>query len=183
MTEASQLLLQHFKEKKAEKDSTAVQEARRLVNLYRSLPCFGESFLPRYNQMLLEVKPGVKRLLNTFMGGKEVEDYLEFLEQNAHLTKAETEQTDVINVSQTKGYLPTPDADLGDKKADGMITISEAEWQEMKAQKEALIQQKQALLNTLGKLGQKPTSAPQKKSSFENYSEIIEDTSGGKSDE
>ncbi|MGN0919964.1 MAG: hypothetical protein ACI4OR_04340 [Alphaproteobacteria bacterium] len=184
MTEASQLLLQHFKEKKAEKDSTSLQEARRLVNLYRSLPFLGEDFISRYNQMLLQVKPGVKRLLGTFMGGKEVEDYLEFLEENAHLSKTESEQQDTVNVSQTKGYLPTPDNDLEIKKVNGMITISEAEWQEMKIQKEALVQQIKTLLHTFESLGQTaPPKAPEKKTAFENYSEIIEDVSGGKSNE
>ena len=184
MTEASQLLLQHFKEKKAEKDSVSLQEARRLVNLYRSLSCFGDDFVSQYNQMLLEIKPSVKRLLNTFMGGKEVEDYLEFLEQNAHLSKTEAEQSDMVNVSQTKGYLPSPDSDLDVKKENGMITVSEAEWQKMKNQNDDLLQQKQALLNTLTKLGQKPGGESKPvTSSFDNYSEIIEDTSGGKPNE
>jgi len=183
MTEASQVLLQHFKEKKAEKDSTSVQEARRLVNLYRSLSCLGEAFVPQYNQMLLQVKPGVKRLLNTFMGGKEVEDYLEFLEQNAHLTRAEAEQNDRADTLQTKGYLPSPEADVELKKENGTVTISEAEWQEMKKQNAALMQQKQALLNTLNQFGQKSVPESSAASSFENYSEIIEDTSGGKTNE
>ncbi len=174
MTEASQLLLQHFKEKKAEKDSVSVQEARRLVNLYRSLSCFGNDFLPQYNQMLLAVKPNVKRLLSTFMGGKEVEDYLEFLEQNAHLTNTEVEQTDVVNLSQMKGYLPLPDDDLkGGREDDSMMLVSKVEWQEMKSQKEAL-------LNTLNELCQNSAPNSQSNSSNENYSEIVEDTSGGK---
>ena len=87
MLESSQVLLQHFKARKSEKDRQATQEARRLVNLYRSLSCFGDGFVGQYNQMLLSVKPNVKRLLRNFMGGEEVEDYLEFLQENAHLSK------------------------------------------------------------------------------------------------
>ena len=80
MAENTEILLERFKAKKAEKDSASLQEARRFVNLYRSLSCFGNDFVDKYNEMLLMIKPNVRRLLSTFMGGKEVEDYLEFLE-------------------------------------------------------------------------------------------------------
>ena len=52
MAEDTKILLKNFKEKKAEKDSTSLQEARRLVNLYRSLSCFGDDFVEKHNEML-----------------------------------------------------------------------------------------------------------------------------------
>ena len=175
MQEAGQNLLQRFKAKKTEKDSVALQEARRLVNLYRSLSCFGDGFLNEYNKLLLNTKPGVRRLLSTFMGGNEVEEYLEFLLDNAHLSGSEEEQKADFDVSQSKkGYLPTPDADLQQQEtSDGMIKISKEEWEKMKSQYENLMKQLKLLSGTAKTVG---TSA--ERSDFENYSEIIEDTSG-----
>ena len=191
MVEVTQSLLERFKAKKAEKDSNALQEARRLVNLYRALPCFGPDFVDKYNQMLLASKPGVRRLLGTFMGGKEVEEYLEFLDQNAHLSTSEKDEGEEETVvTQNKGYLPTPDEDLGTSKT-GNISVSETQWREMQAEKEALAKQTQDLLNALKKLEGKQMSSPQgqevgtfgKPSSFDHYSEIVEDVPGGKNDE
>ena len=178
MVESSQTLLQHFKAKKSEKNSVALQEARRLVNLYRSLACFGDDFLAEYNKMLLDTKPSVKRLLGTFTGGDEVEDYLEFLQENAHLTKAEVEQNTSQGNFQTKGYLPTPDEDVKSETSNGMVTISKEEWEKMKAQKEALTKQLQSLSNMA-----KTVQTTVGQSDFDSYSEIIEDSSGGKNNE
>ena len=191
MSEATQLLLQRFKAKKTEKDSTSLQEARRLVNVYRSLSCFGDAFIDKYNDMLLHVEPNVRRLFGTFMGGKEVEDYLEFLEENAHLSVSEKGQNKTVGVSQTKGYLPNPDSDdTATLKKDGTIAITEQEWKEMKAQNAALAKKTQDLLNIVTKLEEKNGSqvsvgraSMTKSSPFERYSEILEDTTGGKSDE
>ena len=190
MVEATQSLLQRFKAKKAEKDSNALQEARRLVNLYRSLACFGDDFVGQYNQMLLAVKPGVRRLLATFMGGKEVEEYLEFLEQTAHLPVSD-KGAEEMSVPQNKGYLPTPDEDMTVPKKDNSAPVPDTQWQEMQAQKEILVKQTQELLNALKKLEEKPAPVSQiqgtrtfeKPSSFDRYSEIIEDTAGGKNNE
>ena len=193
MAETTQILLERFKSKKAEKDSTSLQEARRLVNLYRSLSCFGNDFVDKYNQMLLTSKPNVRRLLSTFMGGKEVEDYLEFLEQNTHVSvSGKGENKSSTELPQNKGYLPDPDFDLGTKKEQGMISVSEKEWNEMQAQKDALVKQTQELLSALKKLEGNKFSSPQatapnlsatKSPSFENYSEILEDTGGDKINE
>ena len=135
MPESTESLLQRFKAKKAEKDSTSLQEARRLVNLYRSLSCFGDDFVGKYNEMLLMIKPNVRRLLGTFMGGKEVEDYLEFLEQNAHLSVSEKGQTDTdaaVVPQNNKGYLPDPDLDIGAKKTtEDVISVRTSEWKEL----------------------------------------------------
>ncbi len=167
MPTENQSILQHFKAKKSEKNSFAQQEARRLVNLYRSLSCFGDDFLNEYNQMLLDVKPNVRRLLGTFVGGEEVEDYLEFLHENAHLTKEEVKQN-TENITQTKGYLPTPDMDVALTQTGDTITISREEWQKMKERAEFL----EKKLRTLTDASKTLKTAV---SDFENYSEIIEE--------
>ena len=128
--------------------------------------------------MLLDTKPNVKRLLGTFMGGDEVEDYLDFLQENAHLTKAEVEQNTSQGNFQTKGYLPVPDEDVKSEMSNGMVTISKEEWEKMKAQKEALAKQLQSLSNAA-----KTIRTTVGQSNFDNYSEIIEDSSGGKNNE
>ena len=168
MSESSQVLLQHFKARKSEKDRQAIQEARRVVNLYRSLSCFGEDFIPIYNQMLLAVKPNVKRLLRNFMGGEEVEDYLEFLQENAHLSKAEVEQKNADNpVQMKKGYLPDPEFDL-DGTAVKMVKVPQTEWEKM-----------QTSAVSKSSLSFKNMRTP----STEKYSEIIEEGSGEKEHE
>lgn len=185
MSEASKNLLIRFREKQSEKDSSSLLDARRLVNLYRSLPCFGDGFLDQYNQMLLSVKPNVRRLLRNFMGGEEVEDYLQFLEQNVHLSDTQEEQKTTNEALQKTGYLPDPDEDTTNAPSDGMIKISESEWKQVNAQRESLLEQTQNLLKALGKLEHDSSvskkMAPSFKnnpstSSFENYSEIIEES-------
>ena len=188
MTENTEILLQRFKAKKAEKDSTSLQEARRLVNLYRSLSCFGNDFVGKYNEMLLAIKPNVRRLLSTFMGGKEVEEYLEFLEQNAHLAVSETTQEGRGEVvPQNKGYLPMPDLDVGvNKTGEKMISVREEDWNKLCAQKEHLVKQTQDLLNVLKRFegssfaSVQGIATPSEKSAFETYSEIIEESPGEK---
>ena len=178
MTESSQTLLEHFKAKKAEKDSVALQEARLLVNLYRSLSCFGNDFLEKYNQMLLNAKPGVRRLFSMFMGGDEVEEYLEFLLQNVHLTKEEVEKNTTQGIAQTKGYLPTPEADIPSEGQPGMITISKEEWDKLNAQKETLAKRLQVISDAA-----KKTESSALGADFGHYSEILEETSGGEKNE
>ncbi len=167
MPTENQSLLQHFKAKKSEKNSFAQQEARRLVNLYRSLSCFGDDFLNEYNQMLLNIKPNVRRLLGTFVGGDEVEDYLEFLHENAHLSDDEVNQN-IEQVSQKKGYLPTPDMDPNSTQGSDKIMVSKEEWQKMKERAEFL----EKKLRTLTDVSKTLKTAV---SDFENYSEIIEE--------
>ena len=179
MSETSKNLLETFKAKQTEKDTSLLQEARRLVNLYRSISCFGDEFVEQYNQLLLSTKPNIRRLLRNFMGGEEVESYLQFLEQNAHLSKGDMEQKNASGDLQIKGYLPDPSTDKTSFPETGKISISESEWKEMKEQKKALQEQTALLLKRLEKLEQnvsaarRGTSAP---SSYENYSEIIEES-------
>ena len=170
MTESKNVLLESFKNRHSEKETIFSREALRLVNLYRSLSCFGSEFVDKYNQMLLSASPAVRRLLSSFMGGEEVEEYLEFLQQHAHLSDSEVEKETTAAV-QTKGYLPTPDSDISKTRGDKNVSIPQKEWENIQAEHLALKQQNQQLLQALSK---------QKESAFnrnrvESYSEIIED--------
>ena len=165
MSESSKNLLKTFKAKQSEKDSSQLQEARRLVNLYRSISCFGDDFVEQYNRMLLDVKPNVRRLLRNFMGGEEVEAYLQFLEQTIHLSREGSEQKNVMD-TQIKGYLPDPSADKALFPSNGNVTVSRSEWEKMK-------EQTQTLLKRLVKLEHLLET---KKASYDNYSEIIEES-------
>ena len=183
MAGSTNSLLEAFKNRHATKSALVVKEAFRLVNLYRSLSCFESDFVDKYNQMLLSASPAVRRQLNTFMGGEEVADYLEFLEQNVHASSSEETSDNVIS---QKGYLPTPEEDIPvmNKAPAGVKKFSEEEWEKMKVQKEALIEQTQTLLNALDKLGRlsassatvEDTSAETREIPSEKYSEIIEET-------
>ena len=192
MVESKNILLENFKNRKSVKEGVAYQEALRLVNLYRSLSCFGNEFVEKYNQMLLSTSPAVRRLLNTFMGGEEVEDYLEYLEQNSHLSDQEVEQMTKEEVSNNKGYLPEPEKDIvyGEKSSSQESSVvSQKEWEEMKKQKQFLMEQVQFLLKELAGSSQGGDFSNQKLDSLmasnrfkqvnnprENYSEIVEET-------
>ena len=171
MTDTKNVLLESFKNKHSQKETEFSREALRLVNLYRSLSCFGSEFVDKYNQMLLSASPAVRRLLSSYMGGEEVEEYLEFLQQHAHLSDSEMEK-ETANPIQTKGYLPLPDADISKSESAERVSVSKKEWENLKAEYQALKQQTQLLLKAVEKQGiyyQNP------KLKSENYSEIIED--------
>ena len=160
-------LLQTFKERKRTKDNLDVQEAKRLVNLYRSLHCFGPEFVEKYNQILLNSTPGVRRLFGTFMGGQEVRDYFEFLQKNAHDSGQKVPGETFDSVSQTKGYLPEPTQETS-SSVSGMPS---SEWQQIKERQELLSKQIQQIMQILGQTQKRKVPAV-----GDDYSEIIEET-------
>lgn len=158
-------ILQLFKEKKVAKGNSDVQEARRLVNLYRSLHCFGDDFVEQYNQMLLSASPRVQRLLGTFMGGDEVAEYAEFLKQTSRLNDSEKQSEENVSNAIQGGYLPTPTQDLSKQPE------ASQEIEQLKMQQKALLDQVQQLMQNI------KSKSPMVKSSTgaEEYSEIIEE--------
>ena len=160
-------LLQAFKERKRTKDNLDVQEAKRLVNLYRSLHCFGPEFVEKYNQLLLNSTPGVRRLFGTFMGGQEVRDYFEFLQKNAHDSGQKLSGEAFDSGSQIKGYLPEP-TEENSNVTSGMPS---SEWQQIKERQELLSKQIQQIMQILGQTPKGKGSAMS-----DDYSEIIEES-------
>ena len=185
MPETKNLLLEKFKNRQSEKDTVIFQQAMQLVNQYRALSFLGSDFVDQYNQTLLNASPAVKRLLGTFMGGEEVEDYLEFLQQNFHLQGDELLQQENVE-TKNKGYLPEPDADVGWKN-NSSESVSLKEWEQIKEDNIILKEQIQGLLKELASLkqasgtGSFDKKAPSLRFSRTNnvgdgYSEIIEET-------
>ena len=164
-------ILQIFKDQRTAKNNLDAQEARRLVNLYRSLSCFGSTFIDQYNQMLLDSKPGVRRLFSTFMGGNEVADYLEFLQQSSTHSSEETPQNSATAVSP-KGYLPDPVDDLSSNGPSKGNT--ERELERLEEQQKILMDQMQKLIQKMSNgsngAGKMATSL-----NTESYSEIVEE--------
>ena len=161
-------ILQIFKDQRTAKNNLDVQEARRLVNLYRSLSCFGPTFIEQYNQMLLASKPGVRRLFGTFTGGMEVADYLEFLQQNVTPSSKESQQNSTASTSK-KGYLPEPSEDLVSGRSEKVNTDRELE--RLDEQQKILMEQMQRLLERVSTGETAKTAIP----SSDNYSEIVEE--------
>ena len=183
MAENKNILLESFKNRQSEKNTFASQEALRLVNLYRSLSFFNPEFVEKYNQMLLASSPDVRRLLHTFMGGEEVKDYLEFLQQNARLSDVTSEQKQNPE-NQVPGYLPQPGSDVSsEEKNDGKFFISQNEWEKLKQEHRVLEERLQQLLKggegTRNRSDLSQQSVVQKtsytSSADKNYSEIIEE--------
>ena len=179
MTESKNVLLESFKNRHSEKETESSREALRLVNLYRSLSCFGSEFIDKYNQMLLSASPAVRRLFSSLVGGEEVEDYLEFLQQHAHLSDSEVEK-ETVNPIQKKGYLPSPDADVLKTGQGGSVSISQKEWENMKTEYQSMKQRIQYLLKIFEKQG---IAIPEQRFNPNNYSEIIEDNAEDKDHE
>ena len=114
-TNSTNSVLDAFLKQRAKRQNNTALEARRLVNLYRHLPLFGEAFLETYNQMLLSSSPEVQMMLSDIIGGTVVRQYYDFL-------KARSKQNDTDNIIITdeeadnayhyrheESYLPSPD--------------------------------------------------------------------------
>ena len=188
MAENKNVLLESFKSRQSEKNTLASREALRLVNLYRSLSYFNPEFVEKYNQMLLACTPPVRRLLHTFMGGEEVKDYFDFLQQNAHLSDTMSKQDQNFG-TQTTGYLPQPDSDISLTKDDkGNFSVSQSEWEKLKQEHSILQERLQQLLKELEEVKQKGSGFTLRPVSYtsstnKNYSEIIEEEAEDKSHE
>lgn len=187
MAENKNFLLESFKNRQSEKNTLASREALRLVNLYRSLSYFNPEFVEKYNQMLLGSSPAVRRLLHTFMGGEEVKDYLDFLQQNSHLSDTTPDQKQTSGNQMMTGYLPQPDSDIGlTRNNEGSFSVSEAEWEKLKQEQRVLQERLQLLLKEVENTKQKGSGFSQRPVSYtpssnKNYSEIIEEGAEDKS--
>ena len=187
MAETKNVLLEKFKNRQSEKDTLASREALRLVNLYRSLSYFSPEFVDKYNQMLLSTSSDVRRLLHTFLGGEEVEDYFEFLQHHDHLS--ETETTNETNFDdQKKGYLPQPDSDIQMNSAPAeKFSSSQGKLEQLEKEQKLLQEQLQMILKELKKTAtgfpqNRPSVAPKSTVMNESYSEILEENLEDKTD-
>ncbi|MBR6411799.1 MAG: hypothetical protein IKS41_01390 [Alphaproteobacteria bacterium] len=92
---------------------TVMEEAQRLVNLYRHADAFGEEFMPKLDQMLLSASPEVQTALSDILGGQIVRQYCTYLKERTMPRETQPSDSDDNKpVEPQKGYLPTPDGDL-----------------------------------------------------------------------
>lgn len=163
-------LLKAFQEQKLTKANIELMQAQKLVNLYRALDCFQDGFADKFNEMLLESSVESRRMLSTIMGGSEVRNYLDFLEQQTNHTD---EENNPNSSKQLKGFLPSPDMDES-PTSNETVQISRQEWLEMQEQQRNLMEQTKNLMSMVknNSMGQ---SATVENTPVKNYSEIIED--------
>ena len=103
--ETIQTKFQAFLQQKNGKGNAVMQEAQKLVNLYRLLNCLGANFVDKYNAMLLDTSDEVLMTLNAIVGGREVREYFDFLNQDKHQEDS-SENEDAV--PQNSGWLPSP---------------------------------------------------------------------------
>ena len=171
-----------FLKKRNTKTNAAMQEAQRLVNLYRILGSFGPDFLAQYNTMLLNASSEVQMALGALVSGHEVRQYLEFL--RSELDKGTSEEQNDQAASK-KGWLPSP-ADEAKKRT--VVDSASPVWQDlMKAEEEKFqsmidalrVEQEQALKKMFDQLSGsfqvKASKSGMAKTESSEYSEIIEE--------
>lgn len=96
-----------FNKKRKEQGNDALMNAQRLVNLYRHASAFGDDFIQKFNQELLQASPEVQTVLSDIVGGNVVRQYYDFLKENATDIKSDNDKTAL----KKNGYLPSPDED------------------------------------------------------------------------
>ncbi len=112
MTETQQenLLRKAFLNKKQEQKNVVLDEAQRLVNLYRHSNAFGEKFISELDEQLLNMSPEVQSALSDISGGKVVRQYYDFLTENSNKVSPKDEES-AVQMGKV-GYLPAPDQDI-----------------------------------------------------------------------
>ena len=69
-------------------------KAQRFINVYRQLHVLREDLVTRYNDMLLEIDDDARASLPDIPGGRDVRDYLEYLERQKYGDDYEAENED-----------------------------------------------------------------------------------------
>ena len=74
--------------------------AQRFINVYRQLHVLREDLVTRYNDMLLEIDSDARSTLTDIPGGRDVRDYLEYLEHQKYGDDYVSEDSDDVFVSR-----------------------------------------------------------------------------------
>ena len=155
-TQAQSFRSSFIEEQKTHVD-TVIEEAQRLVNLYRHADAFGEEFMPKLDQMLLSATPEVQMALSDILGGQIVRRYCAYLKEKTAPQKAVEEDTTDKRLAPEQGYLPQPDDSLKvDALKDGNIEALLKEFLTAHQQElsELLKVQSENLTAVLGKMDQ-----------------------------
>ena len=110
MSETSQSLKSIFKQEQQNRGNDIIDEAQRLVNLYRHAESFGEEFMAKLDDMLLAASPEVQTALSDILGGQVVRQYCLFLKDRKMPKEEEQVEENAKDVSKQEGYLPKPTA-------------------------------------------------------------------------
>lgn len=157
-----------FIEEKKKHGNTVLDEAQRLVNLYRHANAFGENFSAQLDEMLLSASPEVQMALSDILGGQVVRQYCTYLKERTtpqDNKEQSNQETDVLG--KRLGYLPEPEDETSissqgnSKEIEALFkTVLTAHQQELseliKAQSENLT----ALLGRSNQEGYEKTSYP-----------------------
>ena len=106
MSEQNKSFKEIFKQEQQNRSNDVVDEAQRLVNLYRHAEAFGEEFMTELDEMLLTTSPEVQTALSGILGGQVVRQYCLFLKDKK--MPQETKQVEQKTEAVPKGYLPDP---------------------------------------------------------------------------
>ena len=123
MSEENKSFKELFKQEQQNRGNAVIDEAQRLVNLYRHAESFGEEFMPELDKMLLAASPEVQTALSDILGGQVVRQYCMFLKDKKS-SNHEEEQPDQEKEVVPKGYLPEPTATLTGAGGSGMDTAA-----------------------------------------------------------
>jgi len=188
--------LKAFLDNKNMKVNAAMQQAQKMVNLYRALDDLGEGFVHQFNAELLEISENAELMLSALIGGNEVRQYLDYLRQTHNMENDSDQDSSTVSI-QTQGYLPGPEQDVGEEQDTNYV--SRVDFEKFRTEQAELIRQlseqlldhqAQALAQALKQLypNSEPTpavkshatgSAYTERYTSSNYSEIIEDKAPG----
>ena len=169
-----------FLKQRNNKTNVVLQEAQKLINLYRVLNDFGPEFMAKYNAHLLTVSDEVNAGLAALVGGEEVRQYIEFIKQQNRA------QDDANDQQNKRGYLPDPSADVGTGTAPAGNYVSRADFDafvsdqnnKLKELMDQLKAEQNAVLTRLAEqvAGGAKKDMPSHSTASSEYSEIIEET-------
>jgi len=108
MSELNKSFKDIFKQEQKNRGDEVIEEAQRLVNLYRHAEAFGEEFMAKLDEMLLDASPEVQTALSNILGGQVVRQYCLFLKDKKRPKEKQSDEKE--EVLQQKGYLPKPTA-------------------------------------------------------------------------
>ena len=106
-------LRKEFIQKKEDQSDKVLEEAQRLVNLYRHSQSFPPEFHEELDKQLAQTSFEVQAALPRIVGGDEIRNYIDFLKMNiSETSKASDETNEDTTQSSFNGYLPDPTDDI-----------------------------------------------------------------------
>lgn len=107
-----------IKEQKIHTD-TVIEEAQRLVNLYRHADSFGKDFMVRLDKMLLSAPAEVQTALSDILGGKIVRQYCAYLKERTTPKNTSDQNAENAQPLPQQGYLPDPEEQASSSQETG----------------------------------------------------------------